>query len=154
MGPAGAGKSAIGAALAAANVAKMAAGTPLTDDDRRDWLLQLAEMLRDARERGDGFIMSCSALRRRYRDTLRDGDRDVQFVYLNGDAALLRARMLTRPGHFMPVSLIESQLATLEVPDPDEGAWIVDIRPSPDVIVADLVARVARAERNATDECA
>jgi gluconokinase len=158
MGPAGAGKSAIGTALARAlqltfvegdafhspsNVARMAAGIPLTDDDRRDWLLQLAEQLRDARQRGEGLVMSCSALRRRYRDVLRAGDPEVQFVYLHGDAPLLHERLQSRTGHYMPSSLLESQLATLEVPDDDEHAWTVDIRQSRDVIVASLLARVA-----------
>jgi gluconokinase len=166
MGPAGAGKSVIGSAFAQAlrfafvegdafhspsNLARMAAGIPLTDDDRRDWLLQLADQLRNARDGGESLVMSCSALRRRYRDTLRDGDPDVQFVYLKGDAALLRERMHTRPGHFMPVSLLDSQLATLEEPDDDECAWIVDIRPATEIIVAGLVARIAQSDRDDTD---
>jgi gluconokinase len=163
MGPAGAGKSAVGAAFAealqlpfvegdafhsAANVAKMASGTPLTDADRREWLLLLADQLRGARRRDAGMVLTCSALRRSYRDTLRDGDPEAQFVFLSGDAALLRERMSTRAGHFMPVSMIESQLATLEVPDADEGAWVVDIRQALDVAVTALAARVKQVRRN------
>src|SRR6266576_4069419 len=159
MGVSGSGKSLIGAQLAAAlhidfvegddlhpadNVKRMAAGVPLTDADRRGWLLAIGTRLRDAKRAGRGLIVSCSALKRSYRDLLRSaGDDTVRFVYLAGSRALLAERMAQRRGHFMPASLLESQLATLEEPAPDERAWVCDIREKPDAIVADLVRRAA-----------
>jgi|SRR5712671_7877685 len=157
MGVSGSGKSLIGAMLATAldvafvegddlhpadNVNRMAEGTPLTDDDRRGWLAAIAVRLREAHHARRGLVVSCSALKRSYRDILRSGgDSDVHFVYLAGSRALLAERMAQRRGHFMPASLLESQLATLEEPSPDEQAWVCDIRETPDTIVADLVAR-------------
>jgi len=157
MGVCGSGKSLIGAQLARAlhiefvegdglhppeNVHRMAAGIPLTDDDRRGWLIAIAARLRDAKRAGIGLVVSCSALKRSYRDLLRSaGDTDVRFVYLAGSRALLAERMANRRGHFMPASLLESQLAILEEPSPDEGAWLCDIRQAPHAIVADLVTR-------------
>lgn len=159
MGVCGAGKSLIGAKLARElgvefvegdalhppeNVRRMAAGIPLTDDDRHDWLLAIAARLRGARREGVGLVASCSALKRKYRDLLRTaGDADVRFVYLAGTRELLAERMTSRSGHFMPPSLLESQLATLEEPTPDERAWVCNTRNSPDAIVADLLTRVA-----------
>lgn len=159
MGVSGSGKSLIGAQLARAlgveflegdtlhppdNVKRMAAGIPLTDDDRHGWLLAIAMRLRDAKRAGSGLVVSCSALKRRYRDLLRSvGAADVRFVYLAGSRAVLAERLTTRRGHFMPPSLLESQLATLEEPAPDEGAWVCDIRETPDAIVAALVTRSA-----------
>ena len=157
MGVCGSGKSLIGAQLARAlhiefvegdglhppeNVHRMAAGIPLTDDDRRGWLIAIAARLRDAKRAGIGLVVSCSALKRSYRDLLRSvGAADVRFVYLAGSRALLAERMANRRGHFMPASLLESQLAILEEPSPDEGAWLCDIRQAPHAIVADLVTR-------------
>ena len=159
MGVCGSGKSTIGARLArelglefvegddlhpADNVKRMAAGVPLTDADRRGWLLAIGTRLRDAKRAGRGLVVSCSALKRSYRDLLRSaGDDTVRFVYLAGGRALLAERMAQRRGHFMPASLLESQLATLEEPAPDERAWVCDIREKPDAIVADLVRRAA-----------
>jgi carbohydrate kinase (thermoresistant glucokinase family) len=159
MGVAGSGKSTIGAQLARAldvefvegdnlhppdNVKRMAAGIPLTDDDRRGWLLAIAARLREAKLANIGLVVSCSALKRSYRDLLRSqGDKDVRFVYLAGDQALLAERMARRRGHFMPPSLLESQLSALEQPAPDEHAWVCDIRDTPDTIVADLVSHAA-----------
>lgn len=159
MGVSGSGKSLIGAQLARTldveflegdtlhppdNVKRMAAGIPLTDDDRHGWLLAIAARLRDAKRAGIGLVVSCSALKRRYRDLLRSvGAADVRFVYLAGSRAVLAERLTNRRGHFMPPSLLESQLATLEEPAPDEGAWVCDIRETPDTIVAALVTRSA-----------
>jgi len=157
MGVCGSGKSTIGARLARElgiefvegddlhppdNVKRMAAGTPLTDDDRRGWLLAIGTRLRDAKRAGRGLVVSCSALKRSYRDLLRSaGDDTVRFVYLAGSRALLAERMAQRREHFMPPSLLESQLAILEEPGPDERAWVCDIRGTPEAIVADLVTR-------------
>lgn len=156
MGVSGAGKSLIGAAFARAlgvefvegdkyhpdaNVKRMAAGIPLTDADREGWLRALAARLREAKDAGTGLVMSCSALRRSYRDLLRAQAPELRFVFLKGERALLAERLRNRSGHFMPVSLLDSQLATLEEPLADEGAWVCDIRESPEDLVAALVAR-------------
>ena len=157
MGVCGSGKSLIGARLARAlgiefvegdelhppgNVRRMAAGIPLTDDDRQGWLLAIAARLREAKHAGVGLVVSCSALKRRYRDLLRsEGDADVRFVHLAGRRALVAERMASRSGHFMPASMVDSQFAILEEPAPDEHAWVSDISEPPDAIVADLVSR-------------
>jgi gluconokinase len=153
MGVSGTGKSTIGVALAdalglpfvegddlhpAANVAKMAAGIPLTDTDRAPWLDLVAGAL------GRPVVVTCSALKRRYRDRLRDAAPDVAFVYLHGTAELLAARMEGRDGHFMPTALLESQLATLEVPAPDEDAIPADVALRPDEIVELVVGRLRK----------
>jgi gluconokinase len=93
-----------------------------------------------------GLVVACSALKRSYRDLLRSGGATaVRFVYLAGSRALLAERLANRRGHFMPPALLESQLAILEEPSPDEHAWVGDIREAPDAIVADLVTRTAAA---------
>ena len=159
MGVAGCGKSTIAAAFAVAldvefvegdalhsaeNVRKMAAGIPLTDHDREPWLTALAHRLRVARDEHRGLVVTCSALKRTYRDLLRTGDPDVQFVFLDGPKALIAERLASRAGHYMPASLLDSQFAALEKPGPDERAWLCDVSDSPDDIVADLVSRVTR----------
>lgn len=158
MGVSGSGKSLIGAMLAQEldvefvegddlhppdNVKRMAAGIPLTDDNRRGWLTQIADRLREAKRAGLGLVVACSALKRIYRDLLRSGAANVRFVYLAGNRELLAERMANRRGHFMPPSLLDSQLAILEEPSPDEHAWVCDIRDTPDAMVADLVKRAA-----------
>lgn len=159
MGVAGSGKSTIGAMFARAlhlaflegddlhpaqNVERMAAGIPLTDDDRRPWLLAIAGQLRDAQRAGMGLVVACSALKRSYRDLLRSvGAADVRFVYLTGTRALLAERLANRRGHYMPAALLDSQLATLEEPAADEHAWVCDISQPPEAVVADLVKRAA-----------
>ncbi|HWJ45600.1 MAG: gluconokinase [Gemmatimonadaceae bacterium] len=159
MGVAGAGKSLIGSALARAlgvdfvegdayhppeNVARMAAGIPLTDDDRLGWLRALADRLAEAAAAEEGLVMACSALKRKYRDLLRAGDPTVRFILLRGPEALLAERLAARRGHYMPASLLGSQLATLENPGPDERAWACDVAATPDAIVAALVALATR----------
>lgn len=155
MGVAGCGKSSVGAALAkqtgipyldgddlhpAANVAKMAAGMALNDDDRWPWLDHVAQRLH-----GDApIVIGCSALRRIYRDRLRAGGaQPVQFVHLSGSRAVIAARMAQRADHFMPPSLLDSQFATLEAPDMSE-AWTVSIDQPLAQIVAHIVARMAK----------
>ena len=154
MGVSGSGKSVIGSRLARAlglefvegdsyhsseNVARMSAGIPLTDADRQAWLAAIAARLDAARRAGVGLVVSCSALKRSYRDVLRAGRADIQFVCLQGDRALIDQRLADRRGHFMPSSLLDSQFAILEPPSADEDAWVCDISQPPDVIVAHLV---------------
>lgn len=158
MGVAGSGKTLIGAALAHAldvefvdgddfhspeNIRKMAAGIPLSDDDRSGWLNALASRLRDAENAGKGVVIACSALKRAYRDVLRGGAGDVRFIYLKGSRELIGRRLASRGGHFMHASMLDSQLAVLEEPTPDEKAWVVDITQSPEQIVANLVTRTS-----------
>lgn len=160
MGVAGSGKSLIGGALARAldvafvegddyhspeNVARMASGTPLTDADRLPWLRSVAKRIRDAKSAGTGLVVACSALKRSYRDLLRaeSGAPGLQFVFLKGSRALIAGRLADRRGHFMPPTLLDSQLAALEEPSPDERAWVSNIKDSPEHIVAALVARAS-----------
>ncbi len=159
MGVAGAGKSAIGSALARAldvafvegdafhppeNIAKMSLGVPLTDHDRAGWLRALASRIAEASHAGTGLVVACSALKRAYRDILRAAapEGDLQFVFLQGPRPVLAERLSGRRGHFMPPALLDSQLATLEPPTPDEEAWVCDITQSPDEILAGLLTRV------------
>ena len=149
MGVAGCGKSRVGAALASqlgaawrdgddlhppANIAKMAAGEPLTDADRAPWLALVGGALRAA----DGpVLIGCSALKRRYRDAIRDAaGAPVAFVHLAGPRDLIAARMAAREGHFMPVSLLDSQFAALEPLAVDETGITVDIDAAPAAVVA------------------
>jgi gluconokinase len=158
MGVAGAGKTHIGAAFAdaigvefvdgdsyhpPANVAKMSSGIPLTDEDRQGWLRTLAALLRQAREAGTGLVLTCSALKRSYRDLLRaeSGAPGLRLVFLRGDRDLIAARLAGRRGHFWPASLLDSQFETLEEPSTDEEAWVCDVAQSPETIVAELVTR-------------
>lgn len=151
MGVSGSGKSSVGARLAQAlgvefvegdglhpphNVALMAAGIPLTDDDRAGWLASIGQRLGRAKSVGQGLVVACSALKRHYRDGLRADCPGLRFVYLHGPAALLRQRMAARVGHYMPPSLLDSQLATLEPPGADEAALTLDIGPGTDEVVA------------------
>ena len=160
MGVCGVGKSAVGERFACAigatfvegddwhpieNRERMAAGIPLTDADRSGWLQLLAEKLADAKRDNDALVLSCSALKRSYRDMLRRGDSDTQFVLLEGDDALIGERLAKRTGHFMPLSLLASQLATLERPAHDEAVWACDVAQPVDVLVTMLVERVASA---------
>jgi gluconokinase len=158
MGITGSGKSTVGASLAhrlgvdfvegddyhpPENVRRMASGIPLTDDDRAGWLRALATRIREARDAGTGLVMTCSALKRSYRDALRAAAPELQFVFLKGSRVMIAERLAERRGHFMPASLLHSQLATLEEPAFDEHAWTYDIRESAQKIVDDLVTRAS-----------
>ena len=152
MGVSGCGKSSIGAALAIAiggqfldgddlhpeaNIAKMASGLPLNDDDRAPWLVRVGQALRGQNGR---IVIGCSALKRRYRDTIRsEAGQPVVFLFLSGSQQVLATRMAARAGHFMPPSLLDSQLAALEPPMPDEISVTVDIDQTPNAIVAALL---------------
>ena len=154
MGVSGCGKSEIGRRLAAAleiayaegdddhppaNVAKMAAGTPLTDVDRRDWLLLLQSRIAQAAVQGVGLVLSCSSLKRRYRDLLRAGDPALLFVHLQGERELIAQRMRERPGHFMPPALLESQLRDLEPLQPNEAGIVLDIASTPEQLIEQVL---------------
>lgn len=155
MGVSGCGKSTVGLRLAEAlqlpflegdvlhpesNVARMAAGVPLSDEDREGWLQALSERLRQAHAAGHGLVISCSALKRSYRDILRRGAPGLRLVYLHGEHALLTARMAARTGHYMPLSLLNSQFATLESPGADENVQGFDVAERVDDIVATVLA--------------
>jgi gluconokinase len=150
MGVSGSGKSTVGVALAArlavpfadaddlhpaANIAKMSAGQPLTDEDRWPWLDIVGGWLA---EHPGGGVMSCSALRRSYRDRLRDWCPGVRFVHLDGAAELIAARQAARAGHFMPPSLQASQQRALESLEPDEDGVRVDVRATVEALVTDV----------------
>jgi len=159
MGVSGCGKSEIGRRLAdalgsayaegdddhpPANVARMAAGTPLTDIDRRDWLLLLQSRIAAAAQQGAGLVLSCSSLKRRYRDLLRAGDPGLVFVHLHGDHALIARRMHERPGHFMPPALLESQLRDLEPLQADEAGIVLDIADTPEQLIDQIMQHCRR----------
>ena len=148
MGVSGAGKSTVGQLLAErlgvpfadadafhppANIAKMSAGAPLTDDDRWPWLDAIGAWLDD--RAATGGVVTCSALKRAYRDRLVGTRPDVRLLHLEGDAALIGARQAARPDHFMPASLMASQFATLEAPGPDERVITLSVAPLPEAIV-------------------
>ena len=135
MGVSGCGKSTIGRKLATAlgvpyvegdefhppeNVARMAAGVALTDADRQGWLEALRDRLKQAADAGTGLVLACSALKRSYRDILRDGAPQLRLVYLHGSRELLASRIGARRDHYMPASLLDSQLATLQPPKAGE----------------------------------
>jgi gluconokinase/shikimate kinase len=155
MGPAGTGKSTVAGMLAgrlgwdfqegddlhpAENVAKMAAGHALTDDDRWPWLDRVAAWIDGQIAAGRPGVITCSALKRSYRDVLRRDD--VTFVLLLGDPALVRERLLRRQGHFMPPALLTSQFDTLEIPDADERAIHIDLDLTPQEQVDTVIARL------------
>ncbi|HEX6473073.1 MAG TPA: gluconokinase [Streptosporangiaceae bacterium] len=165
MGVSGSGKTTVGELLAErlgwefadadqfhspANVAKMRSGTPLTDADRAAWLRGIAAWIDDRIAAGKPGVVTCSALKRGYRDMLRRPD--VRFVYLDGDRELIARRMAVRKGHFFPVSLLDSQFRELEPPGPDE-ALTVSIEGTADDtvrrIMAGLPAEVTRPGRQA-----
>jgi gluconokinase len=118
-----------------ANVAKMRAGIPLTDDDRLPWLAAIAAHIDRARATNKPVVITCSALKRRYREILLGSRPDVALVYLKGDYDTIAKRMAARPHHYMPVSLLKSQFEALEEPAADERAIVLDIRRSPEELV-------------------
>jgi carbohydrate kinase (thermoresistant glucokinase family) len=123
-----------------ANVAKMRAGIPLTDDDRAPWLAAIADRIDSARDANEPIVVTCSALKRRYRDIIAGSRPDVALVYLKGDYDTIEKRMATRPHHYMPVSLLKSQFEALEEPGADEHAILLDIRRSPEELAAAAAA--------------
>lgn len=163
MGVSGSGKSTVGAALAQrlrvpfadaddfhppANVAKMSSGEPLDDDDRYPWLEAIGQWLADHR---DGGVMSCSALKRRYRDQLRRHCAEVEFLHLSGTSEVIGRRQASRPGHFMPASLLASQFKTLEPLEPDERGTDIDVDQNIDAIIETFVASADTTTREQPD---
>lgn len=147
MGVSGSGKTSVGTALAKGlgwgfadadsfhsdeSRANIAAGVPLTDQDRQPWLEGLGTVLAASRQGDRGLVLACSALKQRYRDLLRDSDPGVCFVYLRGTREMIAQRLEARSGHFAPASILTSQIATLEEPT---DALIVDIHPEVPTIV-------------------
>ena len=160
MGVSGSGKSTVGAALAKrlrvpfgdaddfhppANIEKMTAGHALDDDDRYPWLEAIGDWLA---EHHDGGVMSCSALKRKYRDQLRRHCPEVQFLHLAGSPEVIGRRQASRPGHFMPPSLLASQFETLEPLDSDEAGVVIDVDQNIDAIIDTYVARMAGQDSN------
>ena len=157
MGVSGSGKSTVAALLAAAlgcpfqegdglhpreNVEKMRSGTPLTDDDRLPWLRKIAVEIDGWRARGECGVLTCSALKRSYRDIIIGDRRDVVLVYLRGSRDLIHQRMAARHEHFMPIALLDSQFATLEEPTPDEHPIIADVGGKLAEIVHEIVRQL------------
>ena len=157
MGVSGSGKSTTGALLSAelgwpfrdadsfhppANVAKMSRGVSLDDEDRRPWLDAIAAWIDARLAAGENAIVSCSALKRAYRDRIAGARQGVRLVFLQGDASLLEERMRNRQGHFMPASLLASQFAILEEPSAEE-AVIVSVTSKPERVVAEIIERLA-----------
>jgi gluconokinase len=156
MGVSGCGKTVIGSLFAralgvdfvegdtyhsAANIEKMSAAIPLTDRDREGWLHAIGKRIRRAKDSGEGVVVSCSALKRAYRDIIREEAGAVGFVFLRGQRALIARRLAGRRDHYMPAALLDSQFEALEEPSSDEDVWVVDIDASTDAIVASLLAR-------------
>ena len=159
MGVSGSGKSTVGAALAQrlhvpfadaddfhpeANVAKMTAGNSLNDDDRHPWLEAIGDWLAD--HCGEGGVMSCSALKRKYRDQLRKHCPQVRFLHLSGSPEVIGRRQASRPGHFMPASLLASQFDTLEPLEADEHGVVVDVDQDIDAVVENYLTRSTEQE--------
>jgi len=155
MGVSGTGKSSVGIALANAlqakfidgddlhprqNIIKMASGQALNDDDRLPWLGRLSDVIFSLQQKNESGVLVCSALKKVYRDRLRQGNGHVQFIWLKGDYHCVFNRMKLRQGHFMPEALLDSQFAALEVPGEDEqDVMPVDITPSLSAIITRCV---------------
>jgi gluconokinase len=162
MGVSGSGKTTVAAMLAGAlgvdflegddlhpraNVEKMRNGTPLTDEDRWPWLKAIAARIDEWRAEGKAGVITCSALKRAYRDILIGDRPQVRLVYLRGSHELIHRRMAARHEHFMPLGLLESQFATLEEPGPDERPIVVDVGGTPAEIVAAVIRQLGVALR-------
>ena len=162
MGVSGAGKSTIAALLAArlgwtyedadwfhppANLEKMHAGKPLTDEDRWPWLEAIAAWIDATRRQGGHGVIACSALKRAHRDILVGDRRDVCIVYLKGERELIARRSALRHGHFMPASLLDSQFAALQEPREDERPIVVSIDTQPHAIADTVIARLGLATK-------
>lgn len=160
MGVSGSGKTTVGRALAqrlgwqfqegdalhpAENIAKMKAGQPLDDEDRAPWLAAIAARIDEWRRRGEFGVITCSALKRHYRDIIIGNRADVRLIYLEGSPALIRQRLAVRRGHFMPPALLDSQFAALEPPVGEEDAIVVCVDMPVDVIVARIAAALSGA---------
>ncbi len=164
MGVSGCGKTSVGVGLAqrlelpyleaddyhpASNVDKMSRGIPLTDDDRWPWLQALSQAMANAADQSGGVVATCSALKRKYRDKiLQQVDRPLLFIFLDGDRDTLFARMQQRSDHYMPPSLLDSQLADLERPDADEPVATFSVDQSVDELVNEIVTRLNSVEKN------
>jgi gluconokinase len=162
MGVTSCGKTSVGEGLAvelhcpfvegdklhpAANITKMSAGTPLADDDRWPWLEIIGKAMKAECDKGHGVVASCSALKKSYRQKLAEATgRPITFVFLHGSRDLLAARMAMRKGHFMPTSLLDSQLATIEIPGPEEKALHLDV-----ILPVDELVRRAKAYLTSTN---
>lgn len=157
MGVSGSGKTTVAAGLARqedwillegdsfhppANIAKMKAGVPLTDEDRWPWLHAIAAREDELLAGGQSAVVACSALKRAYRDILIGKRADAVLIYLRGSMDEIMERMRARKNHFMPPALLDSQFATLEEPGPDEHPIIADIHGSPDAVVADVIRQL------------
>lgn len=157
MGVSGSGKTTVADKLAAAlgveflegdrfhpraNVEKMKSGTPLTDEDRWPWLEAIAAKIDEWRAEGKAGVITCSALKRSYRDILIGNRPQVRLVYLKGSHELIHQRMAARRGHFMPVGLLDSQFATLQEPGADERPIVSEIGGTPEEIVTDITRQL------------
>ena len=159
MGVSGSGKTTVATRLAAelgwqfqegdalhppANVEKMRGGTPLGDTDRIPWLRRIAEKIDAWRAAGQPGVLTCSALKRSYRDIIIGNRPDVRLVYLKGSPDLIRRRLAARHGHFMPPALLDSQFAILQEPSPDENPIMVEVSGQPAEIVGEIAHRLRR----------
>jgi gluconokinase len=163
MGMSGSGKTTVGKILAGrlgwpfeegdllhsqADIDKMAGGRPLTDRDRAPWLDRVTDWIDHQNDSGQNGVITCSALKRSYRDVINRRRRGVLFVFLSGSRELIAGRLAKRRGHFMPASLLDSQLHDLEPPQPDEPAITVEIGPPPELIAQEIVDRLPYDQRD------
>lgn len=151
MGPSGVGKTTTAEGLAArlgwsfaeadgfhpkANIDKMTAGVPLNDADRAPWLALIRDWISEKARAGESTVVTCSALKRRYRDVLRGAEARVRFLQLSGEVDAIQSRMSSRKGHYMPTSLLASQFADLEPLEADEDGAIVDVSVPPEEVIS------------------